>query len=156
MSKKYSKIYQQTHDIDWFCKIGNTPMHFASNCGLLPDKVNNRDVNRGIQEQVAMMENVVESNEHVVINRDYVRARLGDNFAEGGFEDYVRTFVEMAMKGFVSFDRSLEDDDVYIWIAKPDAPTEVAVDNMPKYLEDACWKYYHEKEIVHVRCLNKV
>ena len=112
--KKYSKTYQLAHDIDWFCKIGNTPMHFASNCGILPNKVNDKDTNRRIQEQVALMDNVVERREQIAIDRAYIRARLGDNIAEGGYENYVRSFVEMAMKGFVSFDRGLEDEDTYV------------------------------------------
>ena len=58
---EYDKTYQQTHDIDWFCKIGNTAMHFASNGGLLPKKVNNREVNSHIQHVVATMDDVVTS-----------------------------------------------------------------------------------------------
>ncbi len=42
MSAEYDIVYQQTRDIDWFCRIGNIAMHFASNGGLLPNKVNNR------------------------------------------------------------------------------------------------------------------
>ena len=153
--KKYSKTYQLTHDIDWFCIIGNTPMHFASNCGLLPNKVNNKENNRRIQEQVGLMDNVVESREHIVINREYIRARLGDNIAQGGYEDYVRSFVEMAVKGFVSFDRDLERDDAYVWIAKPDAGAAVPIEEIPIYKESVCGLWTRRGERVHVRCLNE-
>lgn len=119
---KYSKIYQLTHDIDWFCKIGDLPMHFASNCGLLPDKVNNREVNRRIQEIVASAQNLIERSQ-VIINGEYVRLRLGEEAGETVFNDYVRTFVEMAMKGYWSFDRCVEgEENTYIWIAKPSVP----------------------------------
>lgn len=153
--KKYSKIYQLTHDIDWFCMIGNTPMHFASNCGLLPDKVNNRDINRDIQEKVALMEAIVPDREHILVNTKYLRTRLGENIAEGGFENYVKSFVEMAMKGFISFDRDLDREDIYVWIAKPDTSIEVQIENIPVYQEDVCGAYHHNKEIVHVTCLNE-
>ena len=153
--KKYGKTYQLTHDIDWFCRIGNTPMHFASNCGLLPNKVNDKDANRRIQEQVALMDNVVESREYIAINRAYIRARLGDNIAEGGYENYVRSFVEMAMKGFVSFDRDLEDEDMYIWIAKPDSAVPVPIEEIPNYEEGVCRSWAYRGEIVHVSCLNE-
>lgn len=152
--KKYSKTYQLTHDIDWFCKIGNTPMHFASNCGLLPKKVNDKENNKRIQEQVSLMDNVVDSKEHISINQEYVRARLGDNIAEDGYENYVRTFVEMAMKGFVSFDRDLNRRDTYIWIAKPDKEYAVVINSLPEYDERQCHAFYHGRKVIHVSCLD--
>ena len=155
MNKKYSKTYQLTHDIDWFCKIGNTPMHFASNCGLLPKKVNDKERNKRIQEQVSLMDNVVDSREHIAINKEYVRARLGDNIVEGGYENYVRTFVNMAMKGFVSCDRVLDIEDTYIWIAKPDKEFELGIEGIPSYEAGICQNYEITGECVHVSCLNE-
>ena len=135
---KYERIYQLTHDIDWFCKIGNIPMHFASNCGMLPRKVDNREVNRKIQELVVGAPNLVER-EHIIINDVYVRTRIGEEASENAFNDYVRTFVEMAMKGFMSFDRLTEDgEDTYVWIAKPSEAVEVNFEGIPTYPEDVC------------------
>lgn len=152
---KYNRLYQMTHDIDWFCKIGNISMHFASNCGMLPNKVNDRDVNRKIQELVTDAPNLVER-EQVIINDMYVRTRLGEEAGENEFNDYVRTFVEMAMKGFWSFDRLIEEgEDIYMWIAKPSAMIEVNFEDLPTYSEDVCGLFQHTKEMVHVSCLDE-
>lgn len=86
---KYDRLYQMTHDIDWFCKIGNISMHFASNCGMLPYKVNDRDVNRKIQELVTDAPNLIER-EQIIINDIYVRTRLGEEAGENEFNDYSR------------------------------------------------------------------
>lgn len=151
----YDKTYLLTHDIDWFCRIGNIPMHFASNCGKLPKKVNDRDVNRRLQEMVTVAPNLVER-EQVIINTEYVRTRLGNELAENAFNDYVRTFVEMAMKGFWSFDRINEDGvDVYIWIAKPSVNVEMELEGLPTYPEDVCRAFHDIGEVVHVECLDE-
>lgn len=151
----YDKTYLLTHDIDWFCRIGNILMHFASNCGMLPKKVNDRDVNRRLQEIVSVAPNQVER-EQVIINTKYVRTRLGNELAENAFNDYVRTFVEMAMKGFWSFDRINEDGvDVYIWIAKPSVNVEMELEGLPTYPEDVCGAFHDTEEVVHVECLDE-
>lgn len=151
----YDKIYLLTHDIDWFCKIGNIPMHFASNCGKLPKRVNDRDVNRKLQEKVIGVPNLVER-EQVIINTEYVRTRLGNELSENAFNDYVRTFVEMAMKGFWSFDRINEDGvDIYIWIAKPSVNIGMELEGLPTYPEDVCRAFHDTGEVVHVECLDE-
>lgn len=152
--KKYSKMYQLTNDIDWFCKIGNVAMHFASNCGMLPSKVNNKEVNSGIQKIVAMMGNVVEDIEHIAINWEHIYMRVGDNNEEGGYENYVRSFMEMAMKGFLSFDRDLNSEDTYVWIARPDAVEPVPIEDIPTYEGSVRGLWATMREEVHVWCLN--
>ena len=101
------------------------------------------------------MDNVVESREHIAINREYIRARLGNNIAEDGYDNYVRIFVEMAMKGFVSFDRDLERDDTYVWIARPDSAVAVPIEEIPTYEEGVCPSWARRGEKVHVSCLNE-
>lgn len=154
MSSEYNEAYLQTHDIDWFCRIGNTAMHFASNGGALPKKVNNRVENSRIQHAVAMMEDSVTEPEQIRINAQYVHARLGENVNPGAFDRYVESFVAMARKGFVSFDRVLEDD-AYMWIAQPVNRVEVAIDGLPSYREDVCRRFASEGDMVHVDCLNE-
>lgn len=152
---EYDKTYQQTHDIDWFCKIGNTAMHFASNGGLLPNKVNNREVNSHIQHVVATMDDVVSETDQILVNSAYVYERLGKNENRASYERYIESFVAMAKKGFVSFDRMIEAD-AYIWIAKPKKAVEVAMVELPRFDEDICHRYALEGDVVHVDCLNRV
>lgn len=154
MNSEYNEAYLQTHDIDWFCRIGNTAMHFASNGGAIPKKVNNREVNSKIQNAVAMMEDVVTEQEQIMINRQYVNARLGENVSHEAFNRYVESFVAMAKKGFVSFDRRLEGDS-YMWISKPANSVDVAIDELPRYSEDICRRYASDGDVVHVDCLDQ-
>lgn len=149
---KYDADYLETHDIDWFCKIGNTAMHFASDGGVLPVKVNDREQLRAIQHAVAIQEDVL-GEDKIEINRQYVWGVLRNNDKQKAFDDYVESFIAMARKGFVSFDRMLEGDK-YMWIAKPIVSVEVNIQGLPEYEEYACGLYAAEKEIVHVRCLN--
>ena len=149
---KYDADYLENHDIDWFCKIGNTAMHFASNGGALPEKVNDRERLRAIQHDVAIMDDVLGEDE-IVINRQYVWQVLGNNESPKAFDYYVESFVAMARKGFTSFDRKSEGD-VCIWIAKPKDSVEVNIQGLPEYEKDACVCYAAEKEVVHVGCLN--
>ena len=151
---EYDKTYQQTHDIDWFCKIGNTAMHFASNGGLLPKKVNNREVNSHIQHVVAAMEDVVSETDQILVNSRYVYERLDANESRESYERYIESFVAMAKKGFVSFDRKIEKD-TYMWIAKPKKAVEVATDELPRFDEDICHRYALEGDVVHFDCLNR-
>lgn len=154
MSTKYEESYQLTHDIDWFCRIGDTAMHFASNGGLLPKKVNNREANRQIQHDVAMLDAMITNAEQIEINIDYVNERLGENVNPEAFKRYVESFVAMAKKGFVSFDRML-DEDGYIWIAKPTIDVAVNIENLPLYEKSIFGLYDDDRNMVHVECLNQ-
>lgn len=107
---RYDAHYLETHDIDWFCRIGNTAMHFASDGGALPEKVNDREQLRAIQHAVAIQDDVLEKAE-IIINKQYVRRVLGNNDDLNAFNNYVESFVAMARKGFVSFDRMPEGDE---------------------------------------------
>lgn len=150
---RYDAHYLETHDIDWFCRIGNTAMHFASDGGALPEKVNDREQLRAIQHAVAIQDDVLEKAE-IIINEQYVRRVLGNNDDLNAFNNYVESFVAMARKGFVSFDRMSEGDE-YMWIAKPSMSVEVNIQGLPEYEEDACGQYAAEKDVVHVCCLNR-
>lgn len=154
MITKYDIIYQQTHDIDWFCRIGNTAMHFASNGGLLPDKVNNCEVIGRIQYAVSLMEEILTLPEQIEINKSYVYDRLGGNDSEDAYNSYLESFVAMAKKGFISFDRML--DNMYMWIARPAKGfnIDVPIDLLPIYYEGGCPWFAKHKDVVHVKCLN--
>lgn len=100
---RYSDHYMQYHDIDWFCKIHNTPCHFASAGGILPEPLRERKLLRKLQRDVCLAEYLYEENE-ISYNEEFLRERFRND--EGARETYLRTFKEMARKGFVSFDRT--------------------------------------------------
>lgn len=153
MSKKYDNVYQATHDIDWFCRIGNQFVHCASNGGRLPEKVNDREMNGRNQEIVAGLKDVV-SSDQVIINRGYVYERLGKNESPEAFGRYVSSFVSMAKKGFLSFDR-VEGEDIYRWVAKPNSAIMLDIATLPEYDTRACGDFYRKKEVLHVDCLDQ-
>ena len=63
----------------------------------------------------------------------------------------------MAMKGFVSFDRLIDDDapDTYVWIARPSQPVNMDID-LPTYDEQQCPAFADGGEYLHVECLNEI
>lgn len=156
MSKQYHPCYMETHDIDWFCKIGDHLIHCASNGGKLPEKVDNRDQNRKIQEIVANMADVIESEEDIIVNDRYVYGRLGQNDSREAYKNYIATFVAMAKKGFESFDRMINRSgtDVYMWIAKPKRQVKVDIENLPAYDACICPRFSRRGDFIHVDCLD--
>ena len=100
---RYSDHYMQYHDIDWFCKINNTPCHFASAGGLLPEPLMERKLLRKLQRDVCRAEYIYEENE-ISYNEEFLRNRFRND--EEGKKAYIRSFKEMARKGFISFDRT--------------------------------------------------
>lgn len=139
----YKLSYQYTFDIDWFCVINNMPVHIASNGGKLPNLYKKNEL-RELQHGVATLEplwngdnqrNIIlsESNNiETILNVQY------DYLLEKGVpiervkDLYVESFMEMACKGFYSFDRLDPDiaeilqidnpDSAYMLIAKPSRP----------------------------------
>lgn len=158
MRKAYFATYIKTHDIDWFCRIGDRVIHCASNGGKLPERVNDRTQNRRIQEIVANMDEIFVSNDDIAINDDYVYARLGRNESQDTYARYIESFVAMAKKGFMSFDRMIENEhgyNSYIWIAKPKRKVDVRIENLPKYEESICPTFRRRGEMIHVECLDR-
>jgi len=90
---KYRKVYQKTHDIDWFFRYQGNIYHAASNGGILPDLVDS-EKNRILQEN---LEDVV--GRFPVIFADNVN----DIYGQDGD---LSSFAEYASKGFISLDRT--------------------------------------------------
>ena len=135
----YQKNYQYTHDIDWFCVFKNRPIHLASNGGLLPATYNIKDIVK-IQHIVSGMPTICD----YTLNESYVKGvvkQLSMTHLEDLSEDeekllypesmnfmgkqlsikekaYCWSFIEMAQKGFYSYDRSV-DDNMYYLVASP-------------------------------------
>ena len=139
----YPLQYQATHDIDWFATINEHPVHLASNGGHLPSDSYTVSKLVAVQHKVANMQttfryeideeflqNYLDEDgfypdvnemsdeefrmiipERVEINRNYSRSLMA----------YTWSFIDMAMKGFLSFDRIRNEDgiDIYHLVAWP-------------------------------------
>lgn len=141
---KYRENYIATRDIDWFCKFENCWIHVASAGGLLPMRVNNVDNNRLIQKIVRGKneESFIFGKDQIIFNENYIHDLMEadykivsdsiemdkEAYIEEFSKSYKETFGYMAMKGFLSFDRTELDDKTkkfclndgyYVWIACP-------------------------------------
>lgn len=127
--------YQLNNDIDWFCILGNIPIHVASNGGRLPVSLSTVSKLRTAQRFVYNLD----ENCDYEFNPNVLEMPLNDSldeirdiseyfpFTEGLFEErylsnsqkaYLWSFVKMAKKGFYSYDR-IDDTDKYMLIAWP-------------------------------------
>lgn len=109
----YHIDYLENNDVDWFCIINGLPCHLSSNGGRLHPLVEaNRDYNRSIQIRVVEMpaldiekpyvnETLVES---IVSNVAERHPEMESIFTRETYSGY---FVEMARKGFFSYDNRL-------------------------------------------------
>lgn len=150
---KYKKNYQFTHDIAWFCKIGNNYCHFASYGAILPDFVNDSRRNRKLQKYVLTELEPIISHSSVSINEEYVNRRVSLCYSEwdeslqiNPREEYIRCFIEMAIRGFWSYDREvlIENElpenkmsNKYVLIARPKS-------TIPPFEKDYLFPVYQE------------
>lgn len=100
---KYSNNYMYSKDIDWFFSINNQFIHVASAGGLLPKQINDRDELRNIQKKVFELP-YIHNQEEIELNQPFLIKRFNNNI--NGINNYLTSFVEMAMKGFISMDRT--------------------------------------------------
>lgn len=148
----YRLNYQYNHDIDWFCRINKIPVHLASNGGVLPHRSYTIKNLVALQHKVAN----IRPNYRCVVNREYLLEylRQGEYYAEfeNISEDEMRymlpdrfeitneivdlprslliygwSFIEMAKRGFLSFDRR-EEDGLYHLVAWPVDSAEQSLD----------------------------
>ena len=99
---KYNTNYLRTHDIDWFCIINGLYVHVASAGGIIPEALRDREELRQLQHIVSNAPFLFSENE-IVYNERFLNSRFHDGESR---EDYVRSFRDMARKGFVSMDRT--------------------------------------------------
>lgn len=125
---KYSETYQRTRDIDWFFQYHGRNIHVASNGGKLPEFVNDIHRLRKEQAEVSLLEDIEDIS--IRVNDEYVDSRMAilrqfDSTKQDEEErlssknDYLRSFVDMAKKGFYSYDRALDDEYKYVLICSP-------------------------------------
>ena len=139
----YRLNYQYNHDIDWFCRINGLPVHLASNGGVLPGRSYTIKNLVALQHKVANMKQTF----RCAVNSDYLLEYLKqgkyyaelENISEAGVRSllpesfeianevaklsstlliYGWSFIEMAKRGFFSFDRR-EEDGLYHLVAWP-------------------------------------
>lgn len=99
---KYNTNYMLTHDIDWFCIINGLYVHVASAGGIIPEAMRDRDELRQLQYIVSNAPYLYSDNE-IVCNESFLNSHFQVGEAR---EDYVRSFRDMARKGFISMDRT--------------------------------------------------
>ena len=131
---KLSVSFQLSHDIDLFCKIGSSYCHFATNGGLIPDIINDRKYLGNTKQFILQELHEIVTDEDIYINEEYVTKRVNYSYSHWNQElgmdfkkEYLRSFLEMARKGFLSYDRDIipenyqrnSSGDIYILIAKP-------------------------------------
>jgi len=115
------------HDVDWFCVINGTPIHVASAGDKLPKCVDS--VRHNVKNQIiARNHSDINDVNELTINESYINdllnsVNLNENQSLSEIrERYLETFINMAKKGFVSFDKMIpndRNDHRYIWIVKP-------------------------------------
>lgn len=117
MRGKFTIVYQRSHDIDWFARKGNVMIHAMSYGGLLPSSVNQWTTNLNMMRMAYRlpMEDVE------VVYSEYAERMMREGNVEGeeARERYLRHFTDMAKRGFWSFDRDLQDENLYHLIARP-------------------------------------
>lgn len=130
---KISVIYQRSHDIDWFAKVGNIYIHAMSFGGLIPESIGEWNNLRKLLRSAHRLSPTMYERQEVTFNDDYIDSRLSmqleyqqssDKTMEAIKNRYVDHFADMARRGFLSFDRDLYDEDLYHLIAKPSRPSD--------------------------------
>ena len=136
---KFSLQFQLSHDIEWFAKIGDNYIHAMSFGGLLPQPVNERNRNFILMRKAFQIE---VQNKALTFNDYYIDRRLKRNkeqYTEEQYnirrQRYLAHFEQMAARGFYSFDRDLDNEDIYHLIVKPqsDCSLEWFKERMPVF-----------------------
>ena len=122
---RFKEEYLRTRDIDWFIKNGEYHIHATSIRGDLPDIINDREYIMAMYKKVYDLHEIYQP-EEIAINLDFIKRTIFKDLQ--GIElytairNYLPWFVNMARKGFISFDRTnIEDfkDNEYHIVAFP-------------------------------------
>ncbi|MFN8296695.1 MAG: hypothetical protein U0T69_10900 [Chitinophagales bacterium] len=115
----YSPIEQHSRDLDIFLRDSDKFIHFASAGGMLPEGAVNSDVYNNLVIEELSQDN---SDSEIEINPNISELL---SLTDDDLTDYLASFVEMAKKGFFSYDKSkLGDfeDQTFHLVAKPKSP----------------------------------
>ncbi|RWW99609.1 hypothetical protein [Flavobacterium cerinum] len=112
----YSEIEQSTLDLDIFFTDNKKLIHLASGGGILPDNLIETDAyNDDILKLIPSLNTEFE----IEINPNLSEIL---NLIENGLENYLAGFIEIAKKGFYTYDRSnigQFNDTTFHLVAKP-------------------------------------
>ena len=120
-------------DVDWFAFVDGKYIHAMSFGGGIPESVDVLDDNVRLLYEAYQLRLMPESESEVIYNNEYIDERLRPQYERIGNdagqrtairERYLRHFTEMARRGFYSFDRDVNDIDVYHLVARPSKPLE--------------------------------
>ena len=120
-------------DVDWFAIAYGKYIHAMSFGGGIPWNVDVLGDNVRLLYEAYQLRQMPEDESEVIYNNEYIEERLRLQYEQVGNdagqrnairERYLRHFTEMAKKGFYSFDRDLNDINVYHLVARPSRPLE--------------------------------
>ena len=110
---KFRKEFIETRDIDCFFKCNNYYLHVSTVGADLPDWINNREKIFHAYRQVERLDNKFET-EELFVNREFLTHTLFANMQgkerEEAINNYLPWFINIAKKGFMSFDRTNIND----------------------------------------------
>lgn len=121
----HSKVFLRTRDIDWAVKIGKDYIHVASAGGDLPKIVDDNLFK--IWQELKKTRGLIDGGD-VIVKEEYISEKYAEfrevNADEADFriQWYICSFVEMASRGFYSFDRDVRtpfEDSKYRLVASP-------------------------------------
>ena len=117
MRGKFTIVYQRSHDIDWFARKGSVMIHAMSFGGLLPSSVNQWTTNLNMMRKAYQLP----MGDVEVAYSEYADRMMKEENVDGEAdrERFLRHFADMAKRGFWSFDRDLQDENLYHLIARP-------------------------------------
>lgn len=128
-------------DVDWFAIADGKYIHALSFGGGIPRNVDVLDDNVRLLYESYQLREMPEAESEVIYNNEYIEERLRLQYERVGVdtsqraairERYLRHFTEMARRGFYSFDRDVNDIDVYHLVARPSKPLkEWKTDGVP-------------------------
>lgn len=125
---RYSESYMVEHCIDLFFLFGNRKMHVLTDGNSIPDQLNDRDINRSIQQAVANHIPDEVTLDNIQIEQSYLNSLSSLAVADVPFpetEVLVRMFAPMAQLGFYSYDCTETYQNgrgMYVLVASPDYP----------------------------------
>lgn len=115
----YSLIEQHSRDLDIFLRDSNKLIHFASGGGLLPERaINSDEYNNLIIAEISRDQSEFE----IEINPNLSELL---NLNQENLGRYLVSFIEMARKGFFTYDKSKLgnfEDPTFHLVAKPIRP----------------------------------
>lgn len=115
----YSLLEQHSRDLDIFLSDGNKLIHIASGGGSLPKPILETDIyNENILSSISKSN----SNFEVDINPNLIEIL---DLKENELQNYMTSFVDMARKGFYSYDKTRIgnfEDQTFHLVAKPSSP----------------------------------